>query len=133
MRKNTSCRNEVKNPIVTFVKSYASLLGAAMMLLISGQPSHAGSSGFEILYTDSQAAILMADATSGSPTLLAQGQKLVQPLGIAMGLGSELFITDTGCGGVIALNLKNGKQRLLASGGILGLPFGIAVEQSGSL
>jgi hypothetical protein len=106
---------------------------SALLLVLGSQTGMAGNSGFAIVYADSQAAVLAADAVSGGPILIAQGQRLVQPLGIALGTRGELFITDTGCGSVIGLNLKNGKERVVAVGGILGVPFGIAVEQNGNL
>src|SRR5262245_14741273 len=115
------------------VKSIAILLVALMFLMLCGHASQAALSGVEVLYTDSQAAILKVDPASAGPIMVAHGERLVQPLGIAVGKGGEIFVTDTGCSSVLELNLKNGKQRLVAAGEILGVPFGIAVEPSGSL
>src|SRR5262245_56539280 len=116
----------------TSLKLSISLFGA-LIFLTGVESSRCGNTGGEILYTNSQAAVLRADAASGGSTVVAHGQKLVQPLGIAVGAHGEIFITDSGCNSVIELNPKNGKQRVLAAGGVLGIPFGIAVEHSGDL
>src|ERR1051325_6035981 len=126
-------KKQTKNLTTPFLKPTASLLAATLLLAIGGQTSRAGGSGYDILYTDSQAAILKADPISGGPIVVAQGQKLVQPLGIVLGTSGEIFITDTGCSAVLGYNPKNGTERVVASGGILGTPFGIAGEPSGTI
>ena len=108
---------------------HSAVLGAAL----ATQTVLAGNGGFQIVFTDSQAALLAVDPTSGGSVMVAQGQKLVQPLGIAMGSNNELFIADPGCGAVLGYNVRNSKQRVVASGGILGVPFGVAVEPTGNL
>jgi len=84
----------------------------------------------EIVFTDSQAAVLSANA--GSPAVIASGVKLMQPFGIAAGQ-SEFFVSDTGCLGILGINRLTGEQRLVCNGGILGVPFGIALEQTGDI
>src|SRR5207244_2166825 len=86
----------------------------------------------EILFTDSQGAILRADTVSGSPTLVAAGQKLMQPLGIAIGNNGEMIVSDTGCGALLGVDTA-GNQRVISRGGPLGVPFGIALEKTGSI
>ena len=86
----------------------------------------------EILFTDSQGAILRADTLSSSPALVAAGQKLIRPLGIAIAKSGEMIVSDTGCGALLGID-PAGNQRVIAQGGLLGLPFGIAIEKSGSI
>src|SRR5437667_11667489 len=43
----------------------------------------------EIVFTDSEAAVLLANPATG-PTVLSAGQRLVRPLGICMGRAGEL-------------------------------------------
>jgi hypothetical protein len=87
----------------------------------------------EIVFTDSMGAVLRADPATGGSEVVAQNQKLVQPLGICVGSSGEYFVTDTGCFGVVGVNPQTGQQRLVSCGGILGMPFGIAAERSGTL
>src|SRR5205085_7955738 len=61
------------------------------------------------------------------------GERLVQPFGICAGNSGEFFITDTGCLGILGVNPSTGQQRVVSSGGILGVPFGIAAERDGNL
>jgi len=87
----------------------------------------------EILFTDSQSAILRADAFTGGPAVVAKGEKLVQPLGIAVLPNGEIVVSDTGCGSLLGVDLVSGNQRVIACGAGLGMPFGIAVERSGAI
>src|SRR6266403_85436 len=87
----------------------------------------------EIAFTDSRAAVLRADLATGGSEVVAQNQKLVEPLGICVGSSGEYFITDTGCFGVVGVNPQTGQQRTVACGGVLGMPFGIAAERDGKL
>jgi streptogramin lyase len=119
-----------------FIKGFQRVvisLGGLALGFATGLTAVARSPGVQVVYTDSQAAILRTDVGSGAAAVLSAGQKLVQPLGIAAGANGEFFITDTGCGGIIGVNPRTGEQRLVASGGALGVPFGIAVERGGSL
>src|SRR5262245_44108007 len=124
--------NVPENRVHRLLRGSASLAVLALFF-VTGQNALAGNPGVQIVYTDSQAAILRTDVASGGAAVLTAGQKLVQPLGIAAGATGEFFVTDTGCGGIIGLNPRSGEQRLVASGGALGMPFGIAVERGGGL
>ena len=85
----------------------------------------------EIVFTDSQAAVLRADTLTGGHGVIAKESELMQPFGIAVGQNGELFISDTGCLGLLGIDPASGDQRLITRGGLLGVPFGIAVERSG--
>ena len=87
----------------------------------------------EIVFTDSQAAVLMADSVSGGPMVVAAGQKLIQPFGIAVANNGELLVSDTGCMGLLGVDPVSKSQRVVSSGGSLGVPFGIAVERDGTI
>ena len=50
-----------------------------------------------------------------------------------MGKNGEFFVSDTGCLGLLGIDPRSGEQRLISTGGILGIPFGIAVERSGMI
>src|SRR6266567_7350875 len=90
-------------------------------------------SGSEIIFTDSQSAIFRADMASGIPAVIATGHKLSQPFGICLGQTGEFFVTDTGCNAVLGINPQTGNQRVVASNGNLGAPFGIAAEAAGTI
>ena len=86
-----------------------------------------------VLFTDSQAAVLLANGGVNLPSPVAVGNKLTQPLGICLGVGGELFVTDTGACALIGIEASTGNQRIVSSGGLLGVPFGIAAEARGTL
>jgi sugar lactone lactonase YvrE len=87
----------------------------------------------EIVFTDSQAAVLHASALTGDQGIITSKNKLVQPFGIAVGQGGELFVSDTGCLGLVRIDPATQSQTVVACGGALGVPFGIAIERSGML
>jgi len=89
--------------------------------------------GNEILFTDSQAAVLKTSTASEGAQVVASGQKLMQPFGICVCANGEYLVSDTGCMGLVAVNPATGEQRLVTSGGILGSPFGVATEKSGTV
>jgi hypothetical protein len=87
----------------------------------------------EIVFTDSQAAVLKADTSKSGAQVVAAGQKLEQPFGICACPNGEYLVTDTGCMALIGVNPSTGDQRLVSAGGILGVPFGIAAERNGAV
>jgi hypothetical protein len=87
----------------------------------------------EIVFADSQAAVLRADSLTGGHAVISRDNKLMQPFGVAVGKSGELFVSDTGCLGLLGINPSSGEQRVIACGGILGVPFGIAVESNGMI
>jgi streptogramin lyase len=97
------------------------------------QVSAAGASRDEVLFTDSDSAVIRAPLAGGLSALVAKGHMLVDPFGICVGNKGELFTTDTGCLGVIAIDPATGAERSVASGGLLGVPFGIAAEKDGHI
>jgi hypothetical protein len=103
---------------------------AALSFNALAQNNLPSASRSEILFTDSQGAIL--NANSGSPSLVASGQKLVRPLGIAIANNGDMIVSDTGCGALLAIDAAQ-NQKVIAQGGALGVPFGIAIEKSGSI
>ena len=109
------------------------ILVVSGLCLTTGVLVAAPSDRCEIVFTDSQAAVLRADALTGGPALITRDRKLMQPFGIAIGQNGEFFISDTGCLGILGINPLTGEQRMISCGGILGLPFGIAVERSGMI
>ena len=86
----------------------------------------------EIVFADSQGAVLQADVSTGAAALISSGIKLIQPFGIAVG-SDEIFVSDTGCLGIVGISRATGEQRLLSCGGFLGMPFGIALERNGDI
>ena len=83
-------------------------LGLASLCIFSGVAAQ----GSEIVFTDSQAAVLRTG--DGAPAVIASGTKLMQL-------------------GIVGINRLTKEQRLVSGGGILGVPFGIALEQSGQI
>src|SRR5712671_4752189 len=51
----------------------------------------------EVVFTDSQAAVLRANTAMHGAQLVAMGQKLDQPFGICVCANGEYIVTDTGC------------------------------------
>src|SRR5262245_26950554 len=119
--------------------SAALLLGLSFLgivnqnLLASNQLHQAPNTQAAIIFTDSESAILKADAATGGSAVVAAGQKLVQPFGICIGNSGEYFVTDTGCAGVLGIDPQTGNQRVVACNAELGMPLGIASEAAGSL
>jgi streptogramin lyase len=122
-----------------YIKSSRALkvsnLVAAVVAMVACNTLAANSlnSGSDIIFTDSQSAIFRADMASGTPAVIATGQKLSQPFGICVGRTGEFFVTDTGCYAVLGINPQTGNQRVVASNGSLGSPFGIAAEAAGTI
>ena len=44
-----------------------------------------------------------------------------------------VYVSDTGSPSIIGVDLRTGEQFLISAGGILGVPFGIAVERDGNI
>src|SRR5437016_11762405 len=109
------------------------ILEVSILCLTTGVLVAAPSDRCEIVITDSQAAVLRADALTGGPALITRDRKLMQPFGIAIGQNGEFFISDTGCLGILGINPVTSEQRMISCGGILGMPLGIAVERSGMI
>jgi streptogramin lyase len=87
----------------------------------------------DIVFTDSQAAVLRANTATRGTQVVAAGDKLSQPFGICVSATGECLVTDTGCMALIGIDPANGTQRLVSAGGLMGVPFGIAPEASGSV
>lgn len=117
----------VSSTLSSFVMSLS--LGCGSLAYCAGNQSQ---NHLEIVFTDSQAAIFKAD-NARNPVLVANGQKLDQPFGICVGNDGQYLVSDTGCMSIIVVDPRSGKQRTVASGGILGVPFGIAAERGGTL
>jgi streptogramin lyase len=100
--------------------------------LRANRSAHGKDNG-EIIFTDSQSAIMKASMASSDPTVLASGQKLMQPLGVAVSPDGEIVVSDTGCAALLGIDPISGSQRTISCGGALGMPFGIAVEQDGHI
>src|SRR5438105_8390330 len=131
-QKMTFSNDSVNRAAQVFVDSCRSTglvfksLGLASLCIFSGVAAQ----GSEIVFTDSQAAVLRTG--DGAPAVIASGTKLMQPFGIAVGQ-REFFVTDTGCLGIVGITRRTKEQRLVSGGGSLGVPFGIALEQSGQI
>lgn len=102
-------------------------------IAVVSTPGFAGGldSRSEILFADSKAAVLRADVATGTPDIIANGNKLNRPFGLAVAQNGELLVSDTGCRELLGINPATGAQRSIASGTDFGIPFGIAVERSG--
>ena len=106
--------------------------------LKAGSPAHqnastAGLKPGDLLFTDSQAAVLRVDGATGQVSPLATGGMLVQPCGIAVGPDETIYVTDTGCLAVMAIDPSTGEATMLSSGGLLGVPFGMAINDQGEI
>lgn len=71
--------------------------------------------------------ILRIDPASGAQTVLATNNLLNLPTGLATASGGRVLTANNGSGAVVQINGTTGDQAVLASGGSLSNPFGIAV------
>src|SRR5438874_2933740 len=92
------------------------ILGMCVLCVTVGSLVAAPSDRCEIVFTDSQAAVLRADALTGGPALITRDRKLMQPFGIAVGQNGEFFISDTGCLGILGINPVTSEQRMISCG-----------------
>ena len=95
--------------VAFFTGVAASAAGAPAPLLKAG----------DCVFSDSEAAILKLDSASGEVSLLAAGGSLVRPCGLALGADHTIYVADTGCLGVVAVDPAKIE---------LGVPFGIAMN-----
>src|SRR5438093_10999541 len=79
-----------------------SMIGVISVMAASANPSQDDNPG-KIVFTDSSAAVLIADIATATPAVVATGQRLMQPFGIAVGQNGELFVSDTGCLGLVGI------------------------------
>jgi len=87
----------------------------------------------DIVFTDSEAAVMRLDPVTMQPSVLAVGGPLVRPCGIAVSPEKTIYVTDTGSLSVIAINPETGNSTVLSQGGDLGVPIGIAVDADGEI
>jgi streptogramin lyase len=89
----------------------------------------------DIVAVDSGAAVYLIDPATGAQTLVSSGGMLVQPFGIALGMGGEIFVSDAGyyLRGIFRIDPETGNQTLLSSGANLRVPAGITVDSTGNL
>lgn len=87
----------------------------------------------DVLFTDSEATVLRLDGLTGQTSILAAGGVLVRPCGLAVGPDQTVYVTDTGCLAVIAINPATGEATVLSQGDKLGVPFGIVVDDQGEV
>jgi sugar lactone lactonase YvrE len=81
--------------------------------------------------------LIRVDPLTGNQSLVASGDQLVDPAGIAVGPGGRLWVADNldpdGSGRIVRVDPSTGAQTTVAEDGLLDLPFGIAVERDGNL
>jgi hypothetical protein len=81
--------------------------------------------------------IIRVDPVSGHQSVVAQGEHLVDPAGLALAPDGTIYVVEnvgtSASPGVIAVNPTTGAQTVVTQGGELCYPFGIAVGADGSL
>jgi|SRR5215210_1601863 len=81
--------------------------------------------------------IIRVDPVTGQQTLVASGNLLVDPAGLAVAPGGHIYVIENvgtlGQPGVVSVDPVTGAQTLVTQGGELCYPFGIAVHPDGSL
>ncbi len=87
----------------------------------------------DVIFTDSEAAVLRLDGVTGEVSLLAAGGELVRPCGVAISAEQTVYVADTGSLAVIAIHPATGESAVLSRGDKLGVPFGIAVNAEGEI
>ena len=87
----------------------------------------------DIIFTDSEAAVLRLDALTGQISPLVAGGALVRPCGVALGADQTIYVADTGSMAITAIDPATGQATVLASGEQLGVPYGVAVNVDGEI
>jgi sugar lactone lactonase YvrE len=81
--------------------------------------------------------LIRVDPLTGNQSLVASGDQLVDPAGVAVGQGGQLWVADNldpdGSGRIVRVDPGTGAQKTVAEDGLLDLPFGIAIERDGKL
>jgi DNA-binding beta-propeller fold protein YncE len=81
--------------------------------------------------------IIRVDPITGRQSLLAGGAPLVDPAGLAVAPGGDVYVADNydsdNNGRVIRIDPVSGARSVVTEGGLLDLPFGILVDRDGSL
>lgn len=81
--------------------------------------------------------LIRVDPLTGNQSLVASGDQLVDPAGVAVGPAGQLWVADNldpdGSGRIIRVDPSTGGQTTVAEDGLLDLPFGIALERDGNL
>jgi sugar lactone lactonase YvrE len=81
--------------------------------------------------------LIRVDPVTGNQSLVASGNQLVDPAGVAVGPGGQLWVADNldpdGSGRIVRVDPSTGAQTTVAEDGLLDLPFGIAIERDGGV
>ena len=81
--------------------------------------------------------VLRVDLVSGHVTVVSEGGELVDPAGLAVAAGGDLFVVDNvgarGAPTVLRVDAASGAQSVVSEGDLLCYPFGIAIEGDGRL
>lgn len=86
-----------------------------------------------VVYTDSNAAILEYDPSTGQRSLISKGGLLKHPYGITLLENSDVLVGDTGAQSLIRIDKDSGQQSLFAQNSTLGFPFGITTDKHGDI
>jgi streptogramin lyase len=76
--------------------------------------------------------ILRIDPLTGFQTVVSSGDKLVDPLGIAVGLDGTIVVADLGADAVITIDPSSGAQTIFATGNHLINPIGVDIDAQGN-
>jgi streptogramin lyase len=87
----------------------------------------------DIIFTDSEAAVLKLDVLTGLTSPVVVGGSLVRPCGLALGADQTVYVADTGSMAIIAIDPATGQTKILASGEQLGVPYGVAINGDGEI
>src|SRR5438552_4059086 len=74
-----------------------------------------------------------AGATGETARVVVAGRQVLLPFGVCRSRDGELLLTQPRCRTVFGVNPTTGAIRIVSTGGILGIPNGIAAEQSGAI
>src|SRR5262245_25964227 len=87
----------------------------------------------DILYTDSEAAIIKIDSATNQAVMVSSEGILVRPFGIALLPDGDIVVSDTGCLALIRIRCGTGQQISLPRDKALGVPFGITTDRDGQI
>lgn len=78
-------------------------------------------------------AIIEVDPGTGAQLLVSAGGLLTNPTGVEVGMGTDLWVTDSGNRSVVRVDKNTGAQVLVYSGAPFVSPFGVGINKFGDV
>jgi DNA-binding beta-propeller fold protein YncE len=106
------------------------MFGSACILagLTLGTLNAAAPKDFDVIVADSEATIYALNPRTGGRAIITQHDKLNRPYDVACDRTGNVVVSDSGSLRIVGVNLSTGEQTVVAEGGALGVPYGIAMD-----